>query len=165
MSLRRFTLGVSCLMGLSTALTAQIVPGEIGFQLTGGGRAAGTVCSGFSCRPALLVAKPNITFDVTVRAPRGSPFVVLFGSRGTLCASVTGFSNQLVVPPLFIAAGVISKLDTGVRCFGFKGGFRLTIPGSVGKGARLALQAIAITKDKKQVSRPTFSSAIDLVVL
>lgn len=155
-----FAIGIS-----AASSTAQTKPGQIGFYAEGGGRSAGSLCSGFSCSPARLVGKPNISLTFSIRAPRNAPFIVVAGPSATLCVQIPGFSNQLVVVPSLTFAGVVSTPDPNVSCTGYKASFQITIPGSVRKGARLALQALATTKDTNNVSRPAFSSAIEVIVL
>lgn len=162
----RPTIAILFLMTLGIGATrAQVVPGQIGLFASGGGRTAGTTCSGFSCRSALLVAKPNIRFEFTVRATKDAPFFVIFGAQANQCVSIPGFVNRLVVLPALVSSGVVNTPDPGGNCTGFKASFQLTVPGSVRKGTRLAVQALAIVKDSKSVPRPSFSSAIEMVVL
>lgn len=158
-----FLLGLSILCGGEAQ--AQTVAGQVGFEVAGGGRQAGTTCSGFSCTPSRLIGKPNLSLTFTIRAPQKARYFVIVGPTSKACQAVPGFLNKLAVTPLILIPGTVSQTDTTVKCFGFKATFQVTIPGSVRKGAGTAVQVLAEVPDSKKVLTPAFSSPIDIIVL
>lgn len=127
------------------ALPAQIVFGEMGFQVTAAAGTAGDACWGFSCAPRGLAVRAGERLTLVVRAPRGAPFVVVAGFGASSCLAVPGIWNQLVVgPPLIpLFAGTVSQPNGTRFCYDGFETMALAVPGQIPAGVQLGLQAVA----------------------
>ncbi len=166
--MRHLFLATLCASTIGLAVSdvqAQPVAGQMGFYAAGGGRSAGTTCSGFSCTSTFMVAKPNVQVTFTIRAPKNSRFFVIVGPSASMCQDFSGFLNKWAVPAIVLLPGTVTQVDTGAKCFGYKATFSATVPSNVRKGARATFQALAEVPDAKNVMRPAFSTPIDIIVL
>ncbi len=141
MFLRSIALGFALVM--AQPLTAQIVFGEMGFQVTGMAGTAGDACWGFSCVPRGLAVQGGETTSMVVRAPLGAPFVIVAGFSATSCLAVPGVWNELVVdPPLLVLfAGSVTQRNFTRFCYDGYELRSLAVPMGLSSGVQLALQA------------------------
>lgn len=138
---RSLALGFALVM--TQPITAQIVFGEMGFQVTAMAGTAGDACWGFSCAPRSLVVQGGETLNMIVRAPLGAPFVIVAGFGATSCLSVPGVWNELVVdPPLLVLfAGSVTQRNFTRFCYDGYELRTLAVPTGLPSGVQLALQA------------------------
>ncbi len=128
---------------LSTLAPAQIRLGEMGFQVRGIAGTAGDFCWGFNCTPRPLAITSGETLTLTVRAPKGAPFVVVVAVNATSCLQLPLIGNALVLDlPLFVAyAGVIDQPSPILVCYDGFTTRSVPLPNGLPPGATLALQA------------------------
>ena len=142
----RTLLTVLVLAALASPATAQDRLGEMGFEVTSpSGGTAGDFCWGVDCVPRPLAVRAGESLRLTVRAPHGAPFVVVFSTAATSCLRIPGVWNQLVVdPPLIsVIAGRIDLLNQTRVCYDGYAARTLTLPATLPSGFRFALQAVA----------------------
>ena len=150
----------------ASPVSAQIMFGEMGFQISGINGTAGDACWGFSCTPQPLAVQNGETLTLTVRAPLGAPYAIVAGFSATSCLRVPGIWNALVLDPPLLAlfGGSVSQLNQTRFCYDGYEILNLSIPNNIPVATTLALQAVAVIGTPPQPSAGFgLSSAITLV--
>ncbi|MGE0144154.1 MAG: hypothetical protein AB7I19_10675 [Planctomycetota bacterium] len=131
---------------ISAAASAQIVLGDVGFQVLGQGGTAGAFCRGFDCRPATLGVLRGETLTITVRAPQGAAYALVAALSASSCTPVPGIWHELALDaPLFpLRAGTVSQSSPILSCYDGFENIALSIPNALPSGSALALQAAAM---------------------
>lgn len=131
---------------LAVSAQAQIVLGEMGFQVAGLQGTAGDFCRGFTCVPRQLNVTSGETLTLTVRAPLGAPFVVAASASATSCLKIPTIGNSLVIdlPLIVLYSGSIDKPSPILACYDGYTTRSLPLPGGLPLGAALAMQAGAV---------------------
>lgn len=132
---------------LTSALaSAQIVLGDVGFQVQGQVGTAGAFCRGFDCRPANLGVLRGETLTITVRAPQGAAYALVAAFSAGSCAPVPGIWHELALdaPLIPLRAGAVSQSSPILSCYDCVETVPLAVPGALPSGSTLALQAAAM---------------------
>ncbi len=140
-------------------------PGEFGFQVINNttNTGAGSLCSGTGCTASVLNVKGGDSVTVTVRAPKNVRFVTIVGAKANLCVTLPWALHKWAVAPIVVLPGLSNKLDTGPRCFGWKGAFTVPVPRTIGKGSMVALQVLADLTVNGRI-QPAFSVPVEIKV-
>lgn len=159
----RTLLSMVFLTAALSSAAAQIQPGDQGFYLRTTAAGGGSLCRGFTCTPYLVGVGPNESVTLEVRGPFGAPFWAFAAPRATLCLTLPGLRNSLVLAPpiFFLTSGTLSLGDPILSCPGGlqKVPFRVALPPNVS----FAMQGVVMAV-WQQGPLPTLTPAIDVVV-
>jgi len=144
-----------------TPATAQIRPGDAGFQMKVGSVTTGTLCRGFQCTPYQASAARPSTVELFVRGAKNQPFVVMFAAGAQNCLTVPGFYHSLILsfPIPVVIGGVMSQQDFIRACPGGIGTLKFTIPANLPAKAQFSMQAVATSFGTNGLA-PAFTAAI-----